>query len=150
MDEMAEGPKRSVTLRAVAVGLLLVVAVCVFASYAEYMAHGYRMGFGHIPMAVLIPFSLLVFVVNRLAGRMKAGAALGSNELVVVFMMGLMGSMMASTRLTSLLVGVLAGPFYFETSTNQWGEYILPNIPRWLFPLNETGAITDFFNGLPA
>jgi hypothetical protein len=94
MDEMAEGSKRSVTVRAVVVGLLLVAAVCLFASYAEYMAHWYRMGVGHIPMAVLIPFSLLVFVVNRLCGRIKAGAALESNELVVVFVMGLMGSMM--------------------------------------------------------
>ena len=35
MDEMAEGPRRSVTLRAVAVGLLLVVDVWGVSSFAE-------------------------------------------------------------------------------------------------------------------
>jgi len=149
MDGMAEGPKRSVTLRAVVVGLLLAVAVSVFASYTEYIAHTYQTARGHVPMALLIPFSLLVFVVNRLVGRIKAGAALESNELVVVFMMGLMASMMVTARLTSMLVGLLAAPSYFETPMNQWGEYILPNIPRWLFPSNEAGAIVDFYNGLP-
>lgn len=142
--------RRAITARAVAVGLLLVVVICLFASYAEYIAHGYRMGFGHVSMGVLIPFSLVAFGVNPVMRKVRPGAELSREELVVVFLMGLMGSMMPSTKLASLVVGVLAAPHYFQSATNQWGEYILPNIPGWLFPSNETGAITDFFNGLPA
>jgi len=148
-SEIERSSRKSVTVRAVSVGLLLVVAVCVFASYAEYIAHGYRMGFGYITMALLIPFSVLVFVVNRLVCSLKPSWGLRREELIVVFMMGLVGSAMPTTRLTSHLVSVLAAPYYWQDPSNQWAEYLVPNIPRWLFPSDESGAMTYFFNGLP-
>jgi len=149
VDRLDSQSNKSVTVRAVATGLLLVVVVSLFATYAEYMAHGYRMEMGHMPMALLIPFSILVFGVNRIVRMMRPGAALTPPELVVVFMMGLIASMMPTTRLTSHLVSVLAAPNYFANYENKWGEYLLPNIPAWLFPSNESGAMTYFFNGLP-
>ncbi len=149
MGEIDQQQNRSVTARAVVTGLVLVIVVCGFATYAEYLTHGYRMEMGHMPMALLIPFSILVFAVNGALRVLKPKSALTSRELVVVFMMGLIASMMPTTRLTSHLVSVLAAPNYFATYENKWGEYLLPNIPAWLFPSDESGAMTHFFNGLP-
>lgn len=87
MDRLDSQSNKSVTVRAVATGLLLVVVVSLFATYAEYMAHGYRMQMGHMPMALLIPFSILVFGVNRIVRMIRPGAALTPRELVVVFIM---------------------------------------------------------------
>jgi len=102
-----------------------------------------------MPMALLIPFCILVFAVNGVLRMAKPSSALTPRELVVVFMMGLIASMMPTTRLTSYLISVLAAPNYFASYENKWGEYLLPNIPAWLFPSDESGAVTDFYNGLP-
>ena len=75
MDRLDSQSNKSVTVRAVATGLLLVVVVSLFATYAEYMAHGYRMEMGHMPMALLIPVSIVGFGVTRLVGRIGPGAA---------------------------------------------------------------------------
>ena len=63
--------------------------------------------------------------------------------------MSLVRSTIPTFGLTGYLLGTIASPFYYLTTENGWSELIHPNLPRWLFPTNDTQAMTCFFKGLP-
>ena len=51
-----------VSLRALLLGLLLVVVLDSLAIYVRYIYHGSLMTYSHIPMAMLIGFTLMLFL----------------------------------------------------------------------------------------
>ncbi len=138
-----------VTVRSVAVGLAAVALICYWVTYGEIVLRGSRMNVGHFPMALFIVFLLLALGANTAARRLHPAWALRPGELAVVVAMGLVGAVTPASGIAGWLLGHIATPFYFASPENQWGEYLLPWVPRWLAPRDDGGCLTWFFEGLP-
>jgi hypothetical protein len=138
-----------VTIRSVAVGLLLVISVNTWPIYGLYVIHINQMVFSYMAMALMIPFVLLTLGVNVGLRRIRPSWALSPLELVVVFSMGLVGALFPLMNFTGLIMGHLSTPFYFATPENAWSDRLHPHLPAWLFPRDTDGAMRHFYEGLP-
>jgi len=83
-------PSENVTVRAIALGLLLVVALDILAIYFRYVVHGSLMTYSHIPMAMLIIFTVMVFVGAVLSRT--TGIAVSPGEWHTALAMGIVGA----------------------------------------------------------
>ena len=143
------------TLRSFILGLVVVVCTNVWAIYSEYYMHSSLLQAGIIQMSLFISFFLVVAFVNvgwkgiaLAVGQWRAkGAGLSSAELLVIFIMGFAGSAAGGAP---WLVALLAAPYYFASTENEWDKYFHNYLPRWLVPANDGKAMDWFFEGLPA
>ncbi len=149
LDVDGETSRRDLTVRSMVLGAFMVVFVNVGAPYAKYILHSSLMACDYLPFGVMLPFILAVLVLNTILKTIRANAGLTPGELAVAFVMGLVGSTIPTFGLTGYLISTIASPYYNATTENGWGEYIQPNLPNWLIPSNETGAMNWFFEGLP-
>lgn len=147
-------PER-VTLRSFLLGLTVVICVNVWAIYSEYYMHSSLLQAGIIQMSLFIAFFLIVAVVNvavkgasllLMPGNPGHSAGLTSAEMLVIFIMGFAGSAAGGAP---WLVALLAAPYYFASTENEWDKYFHNYIPRWLVPSNDANAIGWFYEGLP-
>ena len=125
------------------------IVVSVGAPYAKYLLHSSLLACDYLPFGVVLPFLLVVAVVNPLIKFFRPESGLSPGELAVVFTMALVGSTTPTFGLTGYLVSTIASPYYYATTENGWAEYLHPHLPAWLLPSNTTGAMTWFFEGLP-
>jgi hypothetical protein len=140
---------RALTPRSVSLGILLVAIVNVGAPYAKYILHSSLLACDYLPFGVMLPFLLVITVVNPLIKTIGARPLI-PEELAVIFVMSLVGSTIPTFGLTGYLLGTIASPYYYVRTENGWAELIHPHLPQWLFPTNDTQAMTWFYEGLPA
>ena len=147
-------PER-VTLRSFLLGLTVVLCVNVWAISSVYYMHSSLLQAGIIQMSLFIAFFLIVAVVNvavkgasllLMPGNPGHSAGLTSAEMLVIFIMGFAGSAAGGAP---WLVALLAAPYYFASTENEWDKYFHNYIPRWLVPSNDANAIGWFYEGLP-
>jgi hypothetical protein len=141
--------ERALTARSVLLGMMLVCLVNVGAPYAKYILHSSLLACDYLPFGVMLPFLVVVAIVNPLIKVFHANP-LASRELAVIFVMSLVGSTIPTFGLTGYLLGTIASPYYYVRTENGWSELIHPNLPKWLFPTNDTMAMTWFYEGLPS
>ena len=138
--------REGLTLRAVVLGLLVVVIVGVWATYVELHARSSRLTMGHFPLA-LFALLLVILAVNAILPRLRI-PALSSAELVVIVSMGLVGAMMPVDGIVGYLLGIISSFYYFATPENQWEQYFHPYLPSWLVPKGTPEIWTQFFEGI--
>jgi hypothetical protein len=146
-EQTAESRHEGVTLRAVALGILLVVLLDVLAIYVRYIFHASLMTYSHIPMAMLIVYTMMIML-GSLASRVT-GIVLSTSEWHTILAMGLVGAAIPVFGLSGYLIGYMATPYYFATQENAWDKYIHPYTPEWLVPTNEGKVVSWFYEGLP-
>ncbi len=139
----------AVTLRAVTLGLTMVLGVNFWITTSEYVIHASRMQLAHLPLALFAAF-LLIALTNGVVRRLTPDHALKEAELLTVLAMGFVGAAIPTSGITGFLMGVLASVYYFATPENQWAAYLHPYLPSWAVPSNEHHAMTWFYEGLPA
>jgi len=135
------------TLRAFGIGIVLVVSVNLAAPYSLHVLHSSLLASDYMPIGALFPFFLVVALLNLVLKLLRPSWALSPSELIVVFIMTLVGSSLPTYGLTGYLIAVISAPFFFASPENQWGKYILPYIPDWLVPKGL--AVKWFYDGLP-
>ena len=148
-DEAREARASGLTPRALGLGIALVVLVNVAAPYSNYVVHSSLLASDYMPLGALFPFFLVVAVLNTVLKTISPNWALHPGELVVIFMMSLVGASLATYGMAGYLVAVIASPFFFATPENQWGRYIHSHIPDWAVPSKNGPAMQWFFDGLP-
>ena len=136
-----------VTVRSVVSGLVLVVGLDVLAIHVRYVVHGSLMTYSHVPMAMLIVFTLMIVIGAAIArfSRWKLSPA----EWHTILAMGVVGAAIPGFGLSGYLLGYMATPYYFATEVNEWNTYLHPYINPWLIPSDENNAVTWFFEGVP-
>ena len=136
-----------VTVRAVVSGLVLVLGLDALAIHLRYVVHGSLMTYSHVPMAMLIVFTLMITAGAVLArfSRWKLIPA----EWHTILAMGVVGAAVPGFGLSGYLLGYIATPYYFATEVNEWNTYLHPYISPWLVPSDENKAVTWFFEGAP-
>lgn len=137
------------TPKAFIVGALLCIAIGVGTPYGALMIQGTDMALtANTPAAFFLLFVWVLFLqaVLRLINRRLP---LGRGELIVVFVMMIVGTAVTTRGFTGMLFATISGPLYYATPENGWAEQILPYIPSWMIPQDDR-AIRYFYEGLPA
>ena len=137
-----------VTRRAVILGLLLTVVICLFATDTTYRLRASRVSLGHLPMSQWLPF-LLLYLTNLFCRRLRPGLALRPGELGLILCMSFIGGAFPTKNVAGRLIAVLATPYYKASPENRWGDFVLDHIKPWAVPSNVSGAITNLWEGLP-
>jgi hypothetical protein len=140
--------QKRTTVRAVGLGLGLVLILDLWVIYAEYILRSSRLNVSHhFPVSVVALF-VIVILVNGVWRRVSSGGGLTQMELYTILAMCLAGIVIPSNGLTSYLLGSLSAPYYFATPENGW-DMFHPYLPGWIAPTNQT-ALRWFFEGLPS
>ncbi|MCZ6632726.1 MAG: hypothetical protein O7G87_04925, partial [bacterium] len=79
---------RGVSVRAVVFGICITTLVNLLPAYSAYIVQSSRMVFAHIPMAVMVVFTLGAWPLNIVLGAFKPAWAFHRGEMAVVFCMG--------------------------------------------------------------
>ena len=140
---VGDGSRTGISFRAIVVGLVLVAAICFIVSYAELVIARIQIGFLQMPPAVIGIFFFLVLV-NRCMQRIKQKLGLSAGELMMVYCMMLVASMVASRGIMEKILPLLVTPNYFANVTNRWRQLFYPHIKKWLVPFDPQGDVQQF------
>jgi len=136
------------TLRAVALGLALVLLICLGAPYSIWMVGSSEITWSFFPICVGLPFVLLVLA-NGLVRRWLPQLALRAPESITIVTMGLVATGIP-IFIVGLLLAIPSKPYYGATPENEWAQYIQPYLPNWAIPSPDGDAMRHFYEGLPS
>jgi hypothetical protein len=140
-----------VSLRAVIIGLLGVVVVCVVVAGTELVY--VKAGFLQLPPAAL--GGLLLLLGARHALRLGPRWRLAPHELAGIYGMLLLAALTSSRGLVEKLLPLLVAPNYFASATNHWRDLFFPHMKRWLVAFDPAGpagqdVARSYYEGLRA
>jgi len=143
--------RAAVTARALCLGALLSLCVVLLQLYNDFYLENTLLLGNHLPAAGTTLLLFLAGAVNPLLRRARPAWALSSGELLLVWaMLGVAGGI-AGSGFLRCLPGWLAAPGYLTTPANEWAEWILKPLPRWLLVGRDPDApaIRWYMEGLP-
>jgi len=147
-DGALAGMTRGATWRALLAGTLGCAVIGVSTPYITNVMHASYLDLDFSTPAAIFLFLILVFILNGVARAVWTPLALTSGELLVAYVMMIMGTVIPTMGLTAYWLSTIAAPFYYAAPENQWTEIILPYIPKWQYPENPL-AIQWLYEGLP-
>ncbi len=147
---VASEDPRGLTVRSVVLGFLFALFIDWLILFAIFRIGSIYLVYGHMPVALLLPFVLLVGVVNPALAWLSPALRLRKAELAVIFAMGLVAVVVPEFRLTGFFLGLVASPYYFATTENGWVEFLQPYMRTWAVPPDSARAMRWFYEGLPA
>ncbi len=141
--------KYGLTGRAIVLGLFLAIVINIWVPYGSFLVQSSRMTMGHLPIAVMIPFFILLLIVNPLLRYWRPSWRLSSGELVLVFVMMFIASLVPGKVMVAYLIGVIATPYYFARPENQWAMTFHEYLPDWLLVSGQGTTLVWFYEGMP-
>ncbi|MDH7568496.1 MAG: hypothetical protein QHJ73_02770 [Armatimonadota bacterium] len=141
-----------VSVRAILIGLAAVVAVCCIVAYAELVIMYIQIGFLQMP-PVVVAMLFFLFLASRYAARLRERFRLSPQELMTIYSMMLVASMITSRGLMEKLVALLVAPNYYANEPNRWQKLFFPYIKKWMVPWDPEGPAQQwvaqrFYEGL--
>ncbi len=143
---MLEKHVHKVRLRAIIIGLVFGVGICLLTPINNIYQQATPLGGGHFPLAPFFIFfllSLLTALLGRISGRQYL---LGGFELIVIWIQMVIASGIAYTGFARTFLINLTAPVHFATMGNMWQEKLQPLVPAQLTP--EEGAIKLLYSGI--
>ena len=137
-----------VTLRSLLVGSLMTVCIGVGAPYSNMVLRGSNFALDFSTAGAIFLFFLFVLGVQTGLKLLHPSLGLRREELVVVYIMAMVGCAIPSMGLTEYLLPITAGALYYATPENDWANVVHPFVRDWLVP-DSYRAAKDFFEGLP-
>ena len=124
-----------ISKKALIIGIVFVVAICFIVSYAELVITYIQIGFLQLPPAVIGVFFFLV-VASRLLKKLSPCLGLKQQELMMIYCMMLIASMISSRGMMEKLIPALVAVNYYANEPNGWANLFFPNIKSWLVPFD--------------
>jgi len=145
-ERSAAATRLFVTWRAIALGCLLVPLNAYWLTYNVWYRNQLTGGISLYNTTVFILVALLG--ANCLVKRWQPRRALTGAELLVAYLMVTVATTMATTPWDGVttLPTILTYPFRVASLSNQWGERILPLLPRWAM-VDNPAAVEGFWQG---
>jgi len=140
--------RQGLTLRALLIGVAVVVFTNMAAPYSENILGSSLLACDYLPLGVMLPFLAVVAGLAVLLKALGSRLALSRGELVLVFIMGLVGTTIPTFGLTEYLISIISSPYYFASPENNWAEFFYQHIPSWATPQSQQ-AVQWFYEGLP-
>lgn len=147
-DERRARRNRDVSFRAVVLGLVLTAFTDLWIHYAELVLGGR----GHTALAnTSIPvgaFNVLfaLVVVNLLMMRWTPRMAFTQGELLVIYVMMTVSTVISSSGGIHFIVPTITAAFYYANSSNGWASLFHRYIPGWI-ALKDPQALYGFYVG---
>ncbi|HIE28085.1 TPA: hypothetical protein EYP66_12435 [Candidatus Poribacteria bacterium] len=126
-----------ISKKALVIGILFVVIICFIVSYAELVITYIQIGFLQLPPAVIGVFFFLV-VASRLLKKLTHRFRLTQQELMMIYCMMLIASMISSRGMMEKLIPALVAVNYYANEPNGWDKLFFPHIKSWLAPFDPT------------
>jgi hypothetical protein len=139
---------RGVTFRAVLTGAFLVAVISVISPWAVLVVKGSQLTSNAIPIIAVFLLFAVTAVAQPLLKLLSRRLAFRRTELITVYVMMLVGSVVVTTGFTGSFLSVISGAMYYATPENNWDALFTPNLSRWLSP-TDTQAVRLFYEGLP-
>ena len=136
------------SVRAIVTGSALTLCIALGAPYGNMVLRGSTMALDFSTPGAIFLFFALVGLLNPLAARLRPGWALGRRELLVVYVMMIVGSSICTMGLSEYLLPIITSFHYYATPANDWASLIQPHVPAWLAP-QDPQAIKWFYEGAP-
>jgi len=146
---MTKQTERTLTIRAVLIGVFLSIFIGIGTTYNIMVLHGSYMAIDFSAAAAIFLFFLISLFANIVLGKIKKTFALTPGELKTVYMMMLVSCAIPTMGMAAQLLPIITAPFYFARPENNWAELIHPHLKSWLYP-NDKLAIKYFYEGLPS
>lgn len=147
MTQLSEKEIRPIRFRAVFIGFVLAVIICIVTPFNNAYRQATPLGGGHFPLApfyILIWMTILIGITHTI---LKKRTILTGRELLCAWALMVISSGIAYTGLVRTFFINLTAPFHFATVENRWAEKLQPLLPRHLYPQGRD-AIEDLYNGL--
>jgi hypothetical protein len=145
---MSTEDSTGVSIRAVLTGAVLVFAISLISPWAVLMVKGSQLTSNAIPIIAVALLFLTTLVATPLLRALGARWAFNRSELITIYIMMLVGSVVVTTGFTGSFLSIITGAMYYATPENEWAELFIPYIHPWLAPTN-TEAVRLFYEGLP-
>ncbi|HIG18026.1 MAG TPA: hypothetical protein EYQ31_12495, partial [Candidatus Handelsmanbacteria bacterium] len=139
---------RGVTFRAVLIGALLVAVISVVSPWAVLVVKGSQLTSNAIPIIAVFLLFAVTAVAQPILRQLSRKLAFRRAELITVYVMMLVGSVVVTTGFTGTFLSVITGAQYYATPENNWDALFVPNLSEWLSP-TDTRAVRLFYEGLP-
>ncbi|MBM9605530.1 DUF6785 family protein [Desulfopila inferna] len=143
---MAEKQGHTIRLRAIIVGVVFAMIICLLTPVNNIYHQATPLGGGHFPLAPFFIFFLLALIITLLNRFLQSRMLLGGYELIVIWVQMVIGSGIAYTGFARTFLINLTAPVHFATVGNMWEDKLLPLLPRQLIP--EEGAIRILYKGI--
>jgi hypothetical protein len=145
----APAPPRLIRTRAYLIGLAGTVLVDLWIHYAELVLGGTR---GHsalantsIPLGAFCALFVLV-IMNRGLRQTAPRLALSPAEMLVVYVMMTVATVLSSSGMLHFILPSAAAPVYFATPENHWAQLIRPYLKPWMAQM-DPAALRGFYRG---
>ena len=136
---------RGVTFRAIMIGLVLMAVNAYWVTVVE--VRWYSLDGSCLPLFITPVFMLLCLaLMNLLLLRFAPSTAFSQPELLVIYLMVVIGETLAGHDMVQNLFGTLGHAFRFATPENKWADLFGKYIPSWLTVSNPT-ALRHFYEG---
>ncbi len=147
-SDQASDSAKALSFRAVLIGLGLSVVVSFWGPYVADQV-GYSPTELQFPACLLLPFLVLIVGPHLVLKSFAPQRALTRSELIAIFSMGLMASMVPDRAMIRYWMAILTTSHYFASPENQWVELFFPYLPDWLVVSNKDDVVRWFFEGAP-
>ena len=134
------------TVRAILIGLALVILQTAITPYNDYYLQGTDIAGNHFPLGAVFTLIFLTLLVNPILKTVLPRAMLNPKELIVIWVMMVVSSAIPSKGMIGFLLPYLAAPVYFATPENEWAETLHSHYPEWLIVWDKQ-AVTNFYEG---
>ena len=146
--ETKSAANRSVTPRAVVIGLVGAVALCVLTPYNDYKIAATALAGNQFPVGAIFMLLLLAAPVNGTLGAIAPRYRFSRSEMLTVWTLMLVASGLPSSGMMRFFLPHIAAPAYFSNTTNNWEARVWGDLPSWL-SLSDPAAATAYFKGYP-
>ncbi len=130
------------------VGFVLSVGCGLVIPYLDHYAQGTFIGGQHLPPGAVFILMVLVLVINPLLALLSPRLPFSRPELLTIYAMLLISTLIPSHGSESVFVPVSVSAFYYATPANAWQSLFFQYIPDWLHPHSNL-AIRGFYESLP-
>ena len=137
-----------IRLRAILVGLLLSVAICLLTPFNNIYQQATPLGGGHFPLAPFFIYILLVLLSAITARIFRSRSLIFTGaELLIVWIEMVIGSGIAYTGMARTLLLNLTTPIHYASVGNQWQETLGSVLPQGITP-TDPHAIELLYTGI--
>lgn len=139
-ENAAVPPSATIRLgRALTIGVVTVAITAALVTQAEMVLSSVRIGYLQLP-PVALGMLLFLLALRRAARRITKRMSISDAEMLIVYVMALVGAMVSSHGVAEKLVPLLVIPNYFADSGNNWSNLFGPHTPPALVPYNPHGG----------
>ena len=140
------GSENDMSLRAIIIGLALVIIQTAVTPYNDYYLQGTDISGSHFPLGAMFVLVVLTLGINPVLKKITPKAELNPGELMTVWVMLIATSAIPSKGMMGYLLPYLVAPRYFATPENEWADALYPHLPDWLVVWDKQ-AVSDFYTG---